>query len=322
MSQQPARYRLVSVEVPAVAADACGGELVDWLGVGVSEERIGTDAIPSAAWNSPEDGAEEVPPLPKGAWLRLSIYLPDDPEQPDARAILERVQALLGDMGIEESPRLVADEWIQEENWVDRWREHARSIEVGEQLLIQPTWIDEEPAPGRVAIHLDPGRAFGAGSHISTRLALELLEIHLTTGALVADVGCGSGVLAIAAAKLGAERVVGVDIDPIAVEATDANAEANGVGARIQAHRGDGPVPVEGGYDLVVANITPPVLGQLMGSIDECLKPGGTFIASGIIEERAVEVLESARSRPRLELIERRGSEGWCGLAFRAGDNG
>ncbi|MBD3176104.1 MAG: 50S ribosomal protein L11 methyltransferase, partial [Armatimonadia bacterium] len=81
-------------------------------------------------------------------------------------------------------------------------------------------------------------------------------------------------------------------------------------------------VPVEGGYDLVVANITPPVLGQLMGSIDECLKRGGTFIASGIIEERAVEVLESARSRPRLELIERRDSEGWCGLVFRAGDNG
>ena len=322
MPNPPARYRLVSIEVPAVAAEGCGSYLVEWLGIGVSEERIGSDAIPVAIWNSPEDGAEEVPPLPRGAWLRLSVYLPDEPQRPSGAEILASVAGLLSDMEITEPPRLVAEEWIQEENWVDRWREYARPIEVGERLLIQPTWIDEPPAPGRVVIYLDPGRAFGAGSHISPRLALAMIETYLAPGQVVADVGCGSGILTIAAAKLGASRVIAVDIDPVAVEATGANAEANGVAHLVHPVLGDKPPEPAGGYDLLVANITPPVLGRIMGGVERALRPGGLFLASGIIAERADEVLSAASNHPSLSLRERRSSEGWCGLAFQARPDG
>lgn len=322
MSDAPARYRLISVEVPAIAAEGCGSHLVEWLGVGVSEERIGPDAIPTAIWNSPEDGAEEVPPLPAGAWLRLSVYLPDDPHQPTGEDILAAIARLMAHMELGDAPRLVAEEWIQEENWVDRWREFARPIEVGERLLVQPTWIEEPPAEGRVPIYLDPGRAFGAGSHVSTRLALALLETYLPPDAVVADVGCGSGILAIAAAKLGAKRVVAVDIDPIAVEATRSNAEANGVAHAIDAVIGDRPPEPAGAYDLLVANITPPVLARLMADVERALRPGGMFLASGIIAERADEVLRAASLCPRLVLEEQRSSEGWCGLAFRAEHHG
>lgn len=322
MSGAPTRYRLVSLEVPAIAAEGCGSLLVDWLGVGVVEERTGRDAVQVADWNSTEDGAEEIPPLSPNAWLRLSVYLPDEPSQPTGEAILSTVASLMADMGLPEPPRLVTDTWIEERNWADRWREFAHPIEVGERLLIQPTWIEEPPAKGRIPVYLDPGRAFGAGSHISTRLALALLETYLEPGAVVADVGCGSGILAIAAAKLGAAHVVAVDVDPMAVEATQANAEANKVADRIEVRLADGPPGPPAGYDIVVANITPPVITKLMAGIDRALRPGGLFLASGIIGERAHEVLRAAADRPRLALVESRHAEGWCGLALRAETDG
>jgi len=295
----PRRWRLVSFEVPSPASEICGAWLVERLGVGVSEEHVGGGS----------------PPGPVGERVWLSAYLPDEPDAPGPNHLLAGLQELLTDIGLGSPASLARDQWVVEENWADEWRKHARPIRLGERLLILPSWVDEPADVGLVVVRLDPGIAFGTGSHVSTRLALALLERHAFPGCHVADVGCGSGILSIAAALLGAGSVSAVDVDPLAVEATVRNAERNDVDRLVQAIELDGPRA--GRYDVVVANITPKVIAGMMGPLASAIRPGGVLILSGILEERAPEVLGAAEGNAGLEFVERVDSEGWTGIVFR-----
>ena len=185
---------------------------------------------------------------------------------------------------------------VHEADWAEAWKEHFPVLRIGRRIVIKPTWREHTAAPGDVVLDLDPGMAFGTGLHPTTRLCLAAVESAadrgLLDGARVLDVGCGSGILAIAAAKLGATTVFGVDTDPIAIEATDANAARNGLAARIKARVGSLPSG-EPPHDLVLANLIASVLVALAEAIRDELRAGGIVLASGIFEDREAEVRDA-----------------------------
>ena len=175
---------------------------------------------------------------------------------------------------------------VAEQNWVQLTQSQFDPIRVSERLWIVPSW-HESPDPAAINLILDPGMAFGTGSHPTTRLCLEWLERNVSASASLLDYGCGSGILAIAAARLGAGRVAGVDIDPQAVESARANAERNGVTALFA----DSARPVAGEYDLVVANILSNPLRVLAPAICAHVRSGGRLALSGILREQAEEII-------------------------------
>jgi ribosomal protein L11 methyltransferase len=204
---------------------------------------------------------------------------------------------------------------VDEADWAESWKEHFHVLRVGERLVIKPSWRKHHRAGDDVVIDLDPGMAFGTGLHPTTRLCLELLDAHARAASLgrTLDVGCGSGILAIAAVKLGATRVLGVDIDPIAIEATTANARHNRVGKRIRAREGSIPTG-DGPFDTVLANLIAGVLVQHAATLHDELVPGGTLLASGIFVDREADVRE-AFATAGLRIEQRRTEGDWVAVA-------
>ncbi len=189
---------------------------------------------------------------------------------------------------------------VHESDWAEAWKRHFPVLRVGRRFVIRPTWRRHRPAPGDVILALDPGMAFGTGLHPTTRLCLAALERLADEGRLahgsardgtarVLDLGCGSGILAIAAGRLGAGELLGLDIDPIAVEATLANARRNRLARRLRARRGSLPSGA-GPWDVVVANLVASLLVDLAGSLGHELRPGGVLVASGIFIDREADV--------------------------------
>ena len=182
---------------------------------------------------------------------------------------------------------------VHEADWAEAWKAHFPVLRVGRRLVIKPTWRRHRAAPDDVVLALDPGMAFGTGLHPTTRLCLAALEGLADRGALdggrLLDVGCGSGILAIAAAKLGAATVLGVDLDPIAVEATTENAVRNALARRIAARHGSLPTG-DPPFDLILANLIASVLVALAPLLGEELRAGGTVLASGIFVDREADV--------------------------------
>jgi ribosomal protein L11 methyltransferase len=182
---------------------------------------------------------------------------------------------------------------VHEADWAEAWKAHFPVLRVGRRIVIKPTWRDHDTAPSDVVLDLDPGMAFGTGLHPTTRLCLAGLETVADRGLLggvrVLDVGCGSGILAIAAAKLGAASVLGVDTDPIAIEATDANAGRNGLAGAIATRAGSLPSGAPP-HDVVLANLIASVLIALASPLRDELRPGGILLASGIFIDREADV--------------------------------
>jgi ribosomal protein L11 methyltransferase len=185
---------------------------------------------------------------------------------------------------------------VHEEDWAEAWKSHFPVLRVGRRLVIKPTWREHDPAPDDLVIALDPGMAFGTGLHPTTRLCLAAIEELADAGGLagkrVLDVGCGSGILGIAAALLGAKSVVAVDTDPIAVEATESNAALNGLQAKVSARRGSVPTN-DGPFDVVLANLIASLLVDLAPELRRSVVAGGRLIASGIFIDRIDEVLHA-----------------------------
>ncbi len=183
---------------------------------------------------------------------------------------------------------------VDEADWAESWKEHFHVLHLGKRLVVKPSWRRHRRAGDEVVIDLDPGMAFGTGLHPTTRLCLQAIEDRAERGPLgrALDVGCGSGILSIAAVKLGATRVLGLDIDPIAIEATEANARHNRVGKRIRAREGSVPTG-EGPFDTVLANLIAGILVELAPHLAGELLAGGTLIASGIFVDREPQVREA-----------------------------
>ncbi|MCI5801040.1 MAG: 50S ribosomal protein L11 methyltransferase [Oscillospiraceae bacterium] len=205
---------------------------------------------------------------------------------------------------------------LREEDWENNWKQYYKPTRVGERLVVVPSWEEYAPAPEDVVLTLDPGMAFGTGTHDTTRLCLALLEQAVKPGCTVLDVGCGSGILAVASLLLGASSAVGVDIDELAVKIAGENAALNGVEEKVSFLCGDLTDKVSGSYDVICANIVADVIKRLAPDIPRFLKPDGVFLASGIIDERADEVA-SAIEAAGLSIAEKKISGGWAALLCR-----
>ena len=196
---------------------------------------------------------------------------------------------------------------VQQEDWQNAWKKYYHAMDIGSRLAIVPGW--ESYDTDRIQITMDPGLAFGTGTHETTALCLELLDSLVQGGERVLDVGTGSGILAIAALKLGAREADGVDIDPMCVRTAGENAERNGVDGRFRVLVGDLSDKAEGVYDIITANIVAAAILSLAQAVPALMAPGAKFICSGIIDERKDEVLAGLQAsglRP-VEIKEKRG---------------
>lgn len=205
-----------------------------------------------------------------------------------------------------------------EEDWANAWKAHYSVHRVGRRVSVKAPWHEVVPAPGDVVIELDPGMAFGTGLHPSTQLCTIALEDELTSGDRVLDVGIGSGVLAVAAAVLGASAVDGVDIEPVAVRSARDNAARNGVAEIIRVEEGSvGPgQPFQDQYDLVVANIIARILTELAAPLAQAVRPGGALILGGIIDVKEQGVVDAFLAEG-LDLVRREEREDWVALVWR-----
>ena len=205
---------------------------------------------------------------------------------------------------------------VDESDWAEAWKAHFPVLRIGRRIVIRPTWRRHRARAGDVVLALDPGMAFGTGLHPTTRLCLESIDVAAGSGLLreasVLDVGCGSGILAIAAARFGAARVLGLDIDPIAIEATGANARRNGVARRVRAREGSLPSG-EDPHHVVLANLIASVLIALADDLAAELRPGGLLVASGIFVDREPEV-RTAFGAAGLRIMARRSEGDWVAL--------
>ena len=200
-------------------------------------------------------------------------------------------------------------------DWAEAWKQHYRPLRIGQRIVISPSWEEPSLGPNDVLIRLDPGMAFGTGTHPSTQLALRLLETYLPPRSIILDVGTGSGILAIAAVKLGAQRVIATDIDPEAVRTAEANARLNEVRHQITLLVDS---VVSGTYPLVVVNILADVIADLLlhQGLADRLTPDGVLILSGIIQSRR-EVVDLALRAVGLEVFDEVTEGDWVGLACR-----
>jgi ribosomal protein L11 methyltransferase len=200
---------------------------------------------------------------------------------------------------------------VRDEDWAEQWKKYYQTLHLTSRLVVNPSWISYQPAAGEVVIQLDPGSAFGTGTHETTAMCAEWLDELLLPGDKVLDLGCGSGILAIIACKLGAGAVEALDIDPLAAAVAAANTRANQ--AAIDCHAGELADARGQSYDIIVANIIADVVAAVSGPASRRLAPDGLFIASGIIGSKLDAVLEAVRQAD-LELLAVRGRGDWRSL--------
>ncbi len=265
-----------------------------WVEITVTTTPQAAEAVANILLETRAGGVQEE--TPRSGQVLLRAYLPVGPATDvTVRAIARRVRALPR-VGLEIRPGRIRTRVVDDEGWVHAWKRYVRARPVGRTLWITPTWETEPPPPGRVVVELDPGMAFGTGLHPSTRQCLEVLEDVLRGGETVLDVGTGSGILAIAAARLGAARVVAVDIDPVAVEVATRNVAHNGVADRVRVRQGTFLRGVSERGDLIVANLTADLHLEFVAEAAEHLRPAGVLAAGGIGADRCVEVEAVARA--------------------------
>lgn len=297
----------VSLTVSGELAEAVAEVLARFAPGGVATEQ-------AIEYTNTEDEGTPVGPV------TVRAYLPWDETLEESRRKLEEALYYLGAIQPLPAPRFTP---VAEQNWMEAWKQHYRPIPVGKRLLIVPAWL-ESPSAERVAIRIDPGMAFGTGTHPTTQLCLEFIEkvcdeAH-NASLSVLDIGCGSGILSIAALKLGAVFALGVDIDEAAIDAARYNARLNkiaderftlGVGSVREILAGSFPLQHA---PLVLVNILAPVILRLFtDGLARLIAPTGSLILSGILADQVEEVLAVARAA-NLSLLEQRQQEDWVAL--------
>ncbi len=235
----------------------------------------------------------------------VHVYMPPHENPPEAVAFLsERYNA-------ENIKHSIDVSICRNQDWENNWKEYFKSLPVGKRLMIHPVWDDEFDPGDRVVLDIEPGLAFGSGGHDTTKLCLETLENYVDNNTTLLDVGCGSGILGVCGLLLGAQKAVGVDIDPLAVKKAEENAELNGFDStKYTVYEGNLTDKVSGKYSVVVANIVADVIIMFCKDVGAFMEDDAVFITSGIIDVREKEVLD-AFDKYGFKVIERHESNGW-----------
>ena len=226
----------------------------------------------------------------------VTCYLPVDDRLEER---LLRMAARIKDLprfGLDIGPGEITIKYAEEQDWAEAWRQYFHTIRVGKRVVVKPTWEKYERKAGDVVVEVDPGMAFGTGNHPTTQLCLRALEKYVRPRRVAVDFGTGSGILAIAAAKLGASLVIAFDCDDTAVRAARANVQQNNLEERIEVHKSDGLGFINCRVDLVTANLVAETIMGQSQALADLLKTGGVLIASGITADRSVEVEQSLRN--------------------------
>ncbi len=323
---------------------------MSWLELSVSVDNEAVEAVAELlarygynggvvvepAWIPGDEGPEFRYDLARPSLLRT--YLPLDTQAEEVR---QRVEQALWHLGRMRPVGPLQVRALDEQDWANAWKQHYQVMRVGERTVIVPSWLEHSPAPAEVVLQLDPGMAFGTGLHPTTQICLSLLEHYVQPGMHTLDLGTGSGILAIAAAKLGATPVLALDNDPVAVQVASENVDRNGVrdtvrvaegslgagaqmghwlsgdfGPQTQRHQATSPVPAAAPgpqFALIVANLIARVLVLLADDLADALAPGGRLISSGIIDSREAEV-RTAFEEAGLRQIERHVEGEWVAL--------
>jgi ribosomal protein L11 methyltransferase len=298
----------VSLTVNGELAEAVADVLARFAPNGVMTEQ-------AVRFNDEEDEGTPTGPI------TVRAYLAADEHLDETRQKLEESLYYLGVIQPLPAPTFTP---IADQNWMEAWKTRYQPIPIGKKLIIAPVWMDS-PEPARIPIKIDPGMAFGTGTHPTTQLCLELLEsVAATPLSTVIDLGCGSGILSVAALKLGAESALGVDIDEAAVKNSRENADNNGIdsaalvlGLGSVAEVKAGKFPPFSQSPLVLANILAPVLIRLFDAgMADLVAPGGAIILSGILDHQAADVTASAEKHG-LTFVEQRQIADWVALLCR-----
>ena len=305
-----------------------GPRLGPWLELSVEVDNEAVEAVSEVLGRFAPGGVTVEPAfelVEEGLGARIDpmrpamvrAYVPARDLAADERTAAEAAEALghLQAFGLRPIGDLTT-RIVHETDWAEAWKAHFPVLRVGRRLVIKPTWRDHVPDAADVVLDLDPGMAFGTGLHPTTRLCLAALESAADRGHLAAarvlDIGCGSGILAIAAVKLGATTVLGVDTDPIAVEATIANVARNGLASHVTAREGSLPSG-QPAYDLVLANLIGSLLIELAAPLRDELRSGGRLLASGIFVDRETDV-QKAFAGVGLAVVDRVVDGDWIAL--------
>ena len=312
---------------------------MDWIELTVHTTTEGADIVSEAlmaegaAGTMVEDRADiPDPDKPNGYWEIIDPGLIDTlPEdvvihawfEPDSRfpdrmqalgARLEALKAL--ELGLPLGSLAIDRQNVRDEDWSEVWKQFYKPFRAGTSLVVKPTWEPYDAQPGDKIIEIDPGMAFGSGTHETTGMCLELLEAAMKGGERVIDVGTGSGILAIGAALLGASDVLAIDIDPVAVRVAKENIAHNALEDKVRAVKGNLLASSDGVCELCVANIIADVICMFAQPLNEHIVPGGLFICSGIIKEREQDVVDALTAADYTILEVRRKGE-WVAMLSR-----
>ena len=268
-------------------------------------------------WDYVDDSVIEM----QNAEPKVTVYMEDDEEGRCKLAALQgaveelKKEAAAGAYGenVDLGP-LTVDVYVEDDSeWKDNWKEFFKPKKVGKRIVVKPTWYDYEKEEGDLVIEIDPGMAFGTGTHETTSLCLRLMEDYMQDGDKVLDVGCGSGILAIAGALLGSPEVLGVEIDPVAVEIAQENLELNGVTGVARAQYGDLTKGIDFKAEIVVANLMADLVMMLSADVAKHILPGGKYISSGILVEKRDQVAAVIRDCG-FDIVEIREDGMWCAI--------
>ncbi|MDV4150103.1 50S ribosomal protein L11 methyltransferase [Clostridium sp. AL.422] len=238
----------------------------------------------------------------KGEVAVVKAYFSEEDNINEVLEYINEKMNELKDLGIDTGLAKVESEKMYEEDWANNWKKYYKPTKIGERIVVKPIWEEYEAKGDELILELDPGMAFGTGTHETTRMCIQALDKYVKEDTTVFDVGCGSGILAIAAAKLGAKMAVGVDLDPVAVESAKENVEFNKLD-NIQILYGNLVEVIDGKADVVVANIIAEVICILTEDVKRVLKEEGYFITSGIIHDR-VDMVTSKLQETGFEVVE------------------
>ena len=308
------RWARISVVTTHEGADLIANILMELgaAGTEIDDPSLVNEYIDAGLWDY-----TDLPRAEDTETVTVRAYLPEDARlESSLLALAERIAALRH-AGAALGAGTISHSFLADEDWAETWKAYIHTEKIGERIVVRPTWEEYTPSADEIVIELDPGAAFGTGAHATTAMCLRWLEHLVSPGMRVYDVGCGSGILAVAAAKLGAGEVIAMDYDPVAVSVAEENIRQNNVHNVVACESDllsacEGAAPAE----LITANIIADVIIRLFAQLDRHLAPGGTLLASGIIDDRIADV-EHAAAQHGFTVLDMTCEKEWAAMIIR-----